>query len=823
MEGVYRYVHSCEVETDVKIRVCSLEGVLPKNYNNSPSVSGKNFFVTLSVYCNQRIVGFPVPTSYKSQPTNSRNLLQNWDEWITLPIKYSELSRDAFVHICLWDVSENINARFVGHTMILLFSRRGVYKHGSPLLRIDTDVCEDTPLKPVQFSKFPKSAEVHRLLKHTKAFDEGLIEKVGWLDRITFSHIESIKKKNELESNDLYLRLEMPVAKYDQDNYAIVYFENNDWMHSLTGCNNVCLTDPEIGLENLCETKHLMMTRNARTGKIDQNLKPNAFVRDTLNSIIQIPSTRQMSVEQRDLIWKFRYYLKNDKKALVKFIRTVNWKEGEESVQALELISNWEPVDAADALELLSPAFENTEVRKYAVSRLASTSSDQILIFLPQLVQALKYEASVEDSETGEKKDNLSSFLIRSACNNTLIANHLYWLLKVEVSLTVFDNIDATEKKDPATSYMYLSLLSRLSESLSAGGAKCAEQNESLQKQQNMVNILVRMSVLVSQESGGRSQKEIALRKALREEDFLLNLNGLSLPLDPSVHVKSIVPDLTTLFQSNLMPMKLTFNTTDGQNYVTIFKKGDDLRQDMLVVQMFRLMDKILKDNGLDLKFTLYSVLATSVSDGFVQFVKASPLRNVVTQFGSIQEFLRSYRPSSAGPFGIELETFQNYVRSCAGYSIVCYILGIGDRHLDNLLLCENGRLFHVDFGFILGRDPKPLPPLMKLTSDMINAMGGTQSPYYQEFRTLCLSAFSILRRQANLILNLFTLMLDADIPDIAIEKEKAVQKIEQRFQFELTEELADQQIQTIIDQSHADKLSKIVDFIHDFKQMISN
>jgi phosphatidylinositol 3-kinase len=86
--------------------------------------------------------------------------------------------------------------------------------------------------------------------------------------------------------------------------------------------------------------------------------------------------------------------------------------------------------------------------------------------------------------------------------------------------------------------------------------------------------------------------------------------------------------------------------------------------------------------------------------------------------------------------------------------------------------------LFHVDFGFILGRDPKPFPPPMKLCKEMVEAMGGANSIHYQRFKSYCYIAFNILRKSANLILNLFALMVYANIPDIKIEPDKAVSKV---------------------------------------------
>lgn len=78
--------------------------------------------------------------------------------------------------------------------------------------------------------------------------------------------------------------------------------------------------------------------------------------------------------------------------ALAKFVKCVNWKSGPEARQALELLRSWQPMDVEDALELLGPQFGHPAVRRYAVARLRQADADDLLLYLLQLVQALKYE-----------------------------------------------------------------------------------------------------------------------------------------------------------------------------------------------------------------------------------------------------------------------------------------------------------------------------------------------------------------------------------------------------------------------------------------------
>ena len=94
----------------------------------------------------------------------------------------------------------------------------------------------------------------------------------------------------------------------------------------------------------------------------------------------------------------------------------------------------------------------------------------------------------------------------------------------------------------------------------------------------------------------------------------------------------------------------------------------------------------------------------------------------------------------------------QRFLQSLAAYIIFTYILGVGDRHLENVMLREDGALFHIDFGFVLGEEPTKAVregSQFRLCSSQIAAMGGKDHPNYEIFTSLCERIFLCLRRHA--------------------------------------------------------------------------
>ena len=55
-----------------------------------------------------------------------------------------------------------------------------------------------------------------------------------------------------------------------------------------------------------------------------------------------------------------------------------------------------------------------------------------------------------------------------------------------------------------------------------------------------------------------------------------------------------------------------------------MFKYGDDLRQDNLVLQFFRIMDEMWLEKNMNLEMVRYKVLETGFQIGFIEFVDQS-------------------------------------------------------------------------------------------------------------------------------------------------------------------------------------------------------
>uniref|UniRef100_A0A8C3GFE7 Phosphatidylinositol 3-kinase catalytic subunit type 3 n=1 Tax=Cairina moschata TaxID=8855 RepID=A0A8C3GFE7_CAIMO len=842
------YVYSCDLDINVQLKIGSLEGKREqKSYKallEDPMLkfSGlyqetcSDLYVTCQVFAEGKPLALPVRTSYKAFSTR-----WNWNEWLKLPVKYPDLPRNAQVALTIWDVYGPGKAVPVGGTTVSLFGKYGMFRQGMHDLKVwpnvEADGSEPTRT-PGRTSSTVSEDQMSRLAKLTKSHRQGHMVKVDWLDRLTFREIEMINEDGDESS---------PI---------------------LTSSEIVKIPDPQMSMENLVESKHHKLARSLRSGPSDHDLKPNAATRDQLNIIVSYPPTKQLTYEEQDLVWKFRYYLTNQEKALTKFLKCVNWDLPQEAKQALELLGKWKPMDVEDSLELLSSHFTNPTVRRYAVARLQQADDEDLLMYLLQLVQALKYEnfddiknglepskrdsqGSVSESMTTsgangteidssqimtpmpsvssppltskakEPADNenldqdLCTFLISRACKNSTLANYLYWYVIVEC-----EDQD-TQQRDPKTHEMYLNVMRRFSQALLKGDKSVRVMRSLLAAQQTFVDRLVHVMKAVQRESGNRKKKNERLQALLADNEKmnLADMELIPLPLEPQVKIKGIIPEKATLFKSALMPAQLFFKTEDGGKYPVIFKHGDDLRQDQLILQIISLMDKLLRKENLDLKLTPYKVLATSTKHGFMQFIQSVPVAEVLATEESIQNFFRKHAPSETGPHGISAEVMDTYVKSCAGYCVITYILGVGDRHLDNLLLTKTGKLFHIDFGYILGRDPKPLPPPMKLNKEMVEGMGGTQSEQYQEFRKQCYTAFLHLRRYSNLILNLFSLMVDANIPDIALEPDKTVKKVQDKFRLDLSDEEAVHYMQSLIDESVHALFAAVVEQIHKFAQ----
>ncbi|XP_018567528.1 phosphatidylinositol 4,5-bisphosphate 3-kinase catalytic subunit delta isoform [Anoplophora glabripennis] len=473
--------------------------------------------------------------------------------------------------------------------------------------------------------------------------------------------------------------------------------------------------------------------------------------------------------QDRKNMWALRYYWRDhNPEFLPKLLLCIDWDKREDVSQAVCLLTDWPKLPIEKSLELLDFAYADHEVRSFAVKCLWDVSDEDLLLFLLQLVQAIKHEIFTDC--------DLVHFLLKRALINQKIGHFLFWHLKSEMQV-------------PSVSVRFGLIL----EAYLRG---TQEHIHILQKQLDCVETLKKCSDLIRIKKDKEKARGVLreyLSKSSTESGFnysRIPAHHTRSPLDPSYRCRKIKYDKCKIMDSKMRPLWVVFENSDtyGDDVYIIFKNGDDLRQDMLTLQMIRVMDRLWKGENLDLRMNPYGCISLEHRVGMIEVVlNAETIANIQKEKGMftataafrkgpILAWLKDYNTTEAALNKAVTE----FTLSCAGYCVATYVLGIADRHSDNIMVKRNGQLFHIDFGHILGHFKEKFGfkrervPFV-LTHDFVYVINKGQNSKALEFKIFqeyCEKAFMILRKHGNLILSLFAMMISTGLPELTSEKD---------------------------------------------------
>ena len=345
---------------------------------------------------------------------------------------------------------------------------------------------------------------------------------------------------------------------------------------------------------------------------------------------------------------------------------------------------------------------------------------------------------------------------MRHADEDKLFATHLFWACQIE------------KNTDPHIGQLLTQLMEQLPKNIKT----------EINLQELLIN-RIHALLKASRESEKHEkldkpaqirERTIQLLKEDEEHSKLVHFQPTMLPLDPTLTVVGIDPNDVRVFQSKLCPSMLTFELENGEKYRVMFKIGDDMQQDQLIIQLFEVMDQLFRKASLQLYITAYKTLAFTKDFGCCQFIENSKaIRDINKNNLHILDFLQE----DNSPLEKKIDIF---TASLAAYCVMTYVLKIGDRHDNNILVCRDGRLLHIDYGFILGDVAKPFSPPIKISNEMIQTIG---KDGLQKICGWAGPAFNSLRKHARLILELLELMFTAPLECFNQNPMRRLQQVE--------------------------------------------
>jgi len=272
----------------------------------------------------------------------------------------------------------------------------------------------------------------------------------------------------------------------------------------------------------------------------------------------------------------------------------------------------------------------------------------------------------------------------------------------------------------------------------------------------------------------------------------------IQLPLNPLIKIKRVkiskcsIPSNKKIILTFIVEQSQSINNNNNDNMISvIFKYGDDLKYDVLTTNLLSIIDILWLKNNLDLKMKTYSALQTGSKTGFISIIQNSKqIKNAKFGLNSI------FSNSSNNNDNEDLKKNREfYARSCAGYCVATWILGISlnKNNAENIMIHNNGSLFYINFGsYILNRnknrnrnrnetDNHNESPFL-FTNYMKYPLN--KEPLYSQFIEWLFKAYCLLRNKYKLFLNLLLLM----VPEL-IHNELDILFLKNALRFDLQNE----------------------------------
>ncbi|RAL49359.1 hypothetical protein DM860_012792 [Cuscuta australis] len=512
--------------------------------------------------------------------------------------------------------------------------------------------------------------------------------------------------------------------------------------------------------------------------------------RIALSLASRFPTTSALKGEVSQLVQSHILEIRNIPEALPYFVTP---DAVDDNSSLLQQLPHWAACSITMALEFLTPPYKgHPRVMAYVLRVLESYPPDRVTFFMPQLVQALRYD----------EERLVEGYLLRAAHRSDVFAHILIWHLQGE-TCTPEPGKDASAKNN-MFQVRLPAVRQRIIDSFSPKALDVFQREfDFFDKVTSISGVLYPLP---------KEERRAGIRREL--EKIQVQGSDLYLPTAPAKLVRGIQVDSGIPLQSAAkVPIMITFNVVDRDGdendikpQACIFKVGDDCRQDVLALQVICLLKDIFAAVGLNLYLFPYGVLPTGQERGIIEVVPNTRSRSQMgeTNDGGLYEmFQQDYGP--VGSPGFEAAR-KNFIISSAGYAVASLLLQPKDRHNGNLLFDNVGRLVHIDFGFILETSPggniRFESAHFKLSHEMtqlIDPSGCMKSDSWYQFVSLCVKGYLAARRYKDEIINTVLLMKDSGLP--CFSRGDPIGNLRKRFHPEMSErEAAAFMIRTCVD-----------------------